>query len=93
MYDTLDRSHITYIIHCICNYLYIYIYVYISRLLKKAQTPTETEVLSKDAFAESLGLADVPELGADWEAVWGYHKGASTKQVQVQGFHTLPLIL
>lgn len=26
------------------------------------------QALSKDAFAESLGLADVPELGADWEA-------------------------
>jgi len=28
----------------------------------------DVQVLSKDAFAESLGLADVPELGADWEA-------------------------
>ena len=26
------------------------------------------QALSKEAFAESLGLADVPDLGAAWEA-------------------------
>ena len=28
----------------------------------------DVQALSKEAFAESLGLAAVPDLGADWEA-------------------------
>ncbi|CAK9003334.1 unnamed protein product [Durusdinium trenchii] len=37
------------------------------RLMKDKEI-FDVQALSKEAFAESLGLADVPDLGADWEA-------------------------
>ena len=37
------------------------------RLMKEKEI-FDVRALSKEAFAESLGLATVPDLGADWEA-------------------------